>query len=189
MARGTLRGVIELRDWQDDDAEWYVRQVRDPEILRFTTERASLTAAEFLRALEGLRHNDNALGFVAVDAESGARLANVAAVRQGAVAEVSYWVAVEARGRGVASHALKLLCERTAESWPVTEIRLWTYSGNTASGRVAEKAGFTRMPTPATKADSGRSVATKPDSGRSVATKPDSGRAARWYREPAAPTA
>lgn len=158
--------MIELRDWVDDDSEWYVRQVRDPEILRFTTERASLTVAEFLRALKGLRHNKNALGFVAVDAESGARLANVAAVRHGAVAEVSYWVAAGARGRGVASHALKLLCERTAASWPVTEIRLWTYPGNAASGRVAEKAGFTRMPAP-----------------------PEKPAGSRWYRRPAVPTA
>lgn len=160
--------MIELRDWADDDAQWYVRQVRDPEILRFTTERASLTVAEFLRALDGLRHNDNALGFVAVDVDSGARLANVAAARDGAVAELSYWVAAEARGRGVASHALKLLCERTAATWPSTEIRLWTYADNTASGRVAEKAGFTRMPTP----------------GGKTADRP-----VRWYRKPAEPTA
>jgi ribosomal-protein-alanine N-acetyltransferase len=167
--------VIELRNWADDDAEWYVQQGRDPEILRFTTEPASLTVAEFLRALEGLRHNGNALGFVAVDAGSGARLANVAAARHGAVAEVSYWVAAEARGRGVASRALKLLCENTAASWPGIEIRLWTYADNTASGRVAENAGFTRMPAPA--------------------EKPAGDRPVRWYRklvepaEPAAPTA
>ena len=160
--------MIELRNWADDDAEWYVRQGRDPEILRFTTEPASLTVAEFLRALEGLRHNDNALGFVAVEG-SGVRLANVAAARQGAVAEVSYGGAAEARGRGVASRALALLCERTAASWPGVEIRLWTYVDNAASGRVAEKAGFSRMPAPA--------------------EKPAGDRPVQWYRKPPAPTA
>jgi len=29
---------IILRDWSDDDAAWYVQQVQDPEIRRFTTE-------------------------------------------------------------------------------------------------------------------------------------------------------
>ncbi|WIX76922.1 hypothetical protein QRX50_36700 [Amycolatopsis carbonis] len=46
--------------WLPDDAAWYVAQVRDPDTLRFTTERATLTVAEFQRALEALRRNRDA---------------------------------------------------------------------------------------------------------------------------------
>ncbi|WP_326837800.1 GNAT family protein [Amycolatopsis rhabdoformis] len=133
---------IELRDWSRDDAAWYVAQVRDPDILRFTTERAALTVAEFRRALEALRRNENALGFVAVATGSGERLANLAAQRTGAVVEVSYWVAAAARGRGVAGRALTELCRRVSAAWPGAEIRLWTHADNIASQRVAERAGF-----------------------------------------------
>ncbi|MGW4484875.1 GNAT family N-acetyltransferase [Amycolatopsis sp. NPDC004368] len=141
---------IELREWSPDDAAWYVAQVQDPDTLRFTTERATLTVAEFRRALEAMRRNDNALGFVAVAAGSGERVANVAAVREGAVAEVSYWVAAAVRGRGVASRALAELCGRVSAAWPITEIRLWTHAGNVASQRVAERAGFSRVDSTAT---------------------------------------
>ncbi|WP_432845907.1 GNAT family N-acetyltransferase [Amycolatopsis sp. CA-161197] len=142
---------IELRDWLPDDAAWYVAQVQDPDTLRFTTERATLTVAEFRRALEALRRNENAVGFVAIAAGSGERLANVAAERRGAVAEVSYWVAASARGRGVARRALAELCRRVSAAWPGTEIRLWTHADNVASRRVAEHAGFGRVEGPPTK--------------------------------------
>ncbi|QRP48257.1 GNAT family N-acetyltransferase [Amycolatopsis sp. FDAARGOS 1241] len=136
---------IELRDWSPADAAWYVTQVRDPETLRFTTERATLTVEEFRRALGALQRNENALGFVAVSAESGERLANVAAVRAGDVAEISYWVAAAARGRGVASRAVSALCHQVEAAWPVAELRLWTHADNVASQRVAERAGFGRV--------------------------------------------
>ncbi|MEV4600705.1 GNAT family N-acetyltransferase [Amycolatopsis sp. NPDC049253] len=142
---------IELRDWLPDDAAWYVAQVQDPDILRFTTELATLTIAEFRRALEALRRNENALGFVAIAAESGERLANLAAERKGAVTEVSYWVAASARGRGVARRALAELCRRASTAWPGTEIRLWTHAGNVASQRAAEHAGFGRVEGPSTR--------------------------------------
>jgi [ribosomal protein S5]-alanine N-acetyltransferase len=135
---------IMLRNWSDEDAEWYVQQVQDPEILRFTTERKSLTTEEFRRALNDLRRDDDALGFVVVDAASGARLANIAAARHDDVAMVSYWVAPDVRGRGIASRALRELCHRVAGTWPVAEIRLWTHAENVASQRVAENAGFSR---------------------------------------------
>jgi [ribosomal protein S5]-alanine N-acetyltransferase len=138
--------AIMLRDWSDEDADWYVQQVQDPDILRFTTERSSLTSGEFRKALADLRRNDDALGFVVTDPASGARLANVAATRHGQLAEVSYWVASVARGKGVASGALRALCERVASSWDVTEIRLWTHAENVASQRVAEHAGFSHVP-------------------------------------------
>lgn len=133
---------IMLRHWVDADAAWYVRQVQDAQIYRFTTERPSLTMREFRKALENLRGNDDALGFVVVDSASGARLANVAASRHGPVAEVSYWVAPAARGKGVASRALRALCEQVRHNWAVTEIRLYTHAENIASQRVAERAGL-----------------------------------------------
>ncbi|WIX76921.1 GNAT family protein [Amycolatopsis carbonis] len=96
---------------------------------------------------------ENALGFVAVAvaARSGERLANLAAEREGGIAEVSYWVAASARGRGVARRALAELCLRVSAAWPGTEIRLWTHTDNVASQRAAEHAGFGRVEGPPTR--------------------------------------
>jgi RimJ/RimL family protein N-acetyltransferase len=131
-----------LREWSDDDAGWYVRQVRDTEIVRFTTERPSLTVDDLLRALDRLRHDDQAIGLAVVDATSGDLLGNIAADRHGDVASVSYWVAPDARGKGVASQALEEMCRRVRSAWPVSAIQLWAHADNVASQRVAENAGF-----------------------------------------------
>ncbi|NED97634.1 GNAT family N-acetyltransferase [Phytoactinopolyspora alkaliphila] len=134
---------IALREWTHDDAEWYVEQSMDPEILRFTTTEPTLTAEAVHTALDRLHVDDDALGFVAVDELTGSRLANLAASRHGRGAHASYWVARSARGRGVASQALRMLCQAAFDAWQIDEIRLWTHAGNVASRRVAEKAGFT----------------------------------------------
>ncbi|ASO20417.1 RimJ/RimL family protein N-acetyltransferase [Actinoalloteichus hoggarensis] len=139
---------VALRAVSEDDAEWYVEQVHDPEILRFTIERASLTVEEFHAALARQRQDDDAMGHLVVDPTTGTRLASVAAVRHGDEAAVSYWVAHAARGRGVAGRALRELCDRVLEAWPVSTIRLFTHVDNHASQRTAEKAGFRRVDGP-----------------------------------------
>ena len=60
------------------------------------------------------------------------------------VAETGYWVRSEARGRGVASRALRLLARWALREWPIERLQLRAATVNPASQRVAEKAGFTR---------------------------------------------
>ena len=43
--------LVVLRDWDEDDADWYAAAVRDPEIQRFTTEREDLAAAQVRAAI------------------------------------------------------------------------------------------------------------------------------------------
>ena len=60
------------------------------------------------------------------------------------VAEAGYWVAREARGRGVATHALRLAARWILEQGEVERLQLRADALNVPSQRVAEKAGFTR---------------------------------------------
>ena len=54
---------------------------------------------------------------------------------------VGYWVAAGARGRGIASSALRLVCD-----WSTARpLQLMTHPDNAASQRVAEKGGFRRL--------------------------------------------
>jgi RimJ/RimL family protein N-acetyltransferase len=55
-----------------------------------------------------------------------------------------YWVAAPARGRGVASRGLRLLCRFAFGELEVQRIELWIEPVNAASLRVAETAGFHR---------------------------------------------
>jgi RimJ/RimL family protein N-acetyltransferase len=58
-------------------------------------------------------------------------------------AEIGYWTAPEARGRNVAAVATDAACRWGFATLPIDRIELCHAVENTASGRVAEKAGFT----------------------------------------------
>jgi RimJ/RimL family protein N-acetyltransferase len=64
--------------------------------------------------------------------------------RQHGIAEVSYWVAARARGAGVAVRATLLAARWAFADLGVHRLELLADVRNTASQRVAEKAGFTR---------------------------------------------
>jgi RimJ/RimL family protein N-acetyltransferase len=59
-------------------------------------------------------------------------------------ASVGYWTAPAARGRGLAALAVDAACRWAFAALPLHRIELCHAVENAASGRVAEKAGFTR---------------------------------------------
>ena len=59
-------------------------------------------------------------------------------------AEIGYWVKREARGRGVATRAVRLVTEWGLVEVGLSLIELLADVRNLASQRVAEKAGYTR---------------------------------------------
>jgi RimJ/RimL family protein N-acetyltransferase len=63
---------------------------------------------------------------------------------QALTSEVGYWVAPWARGRGLAAEATRLLAEWLLGRQGFERLELRAATGNTASQRVAVKAGFTR---------------------------------------------
>ncbi len=144
-------GVVALREWEPEDAEWYADSVQDPDIQRFTTDPPTLTAEEVRTAIIALRSaeppSDGSLpdvGRLICDAVTGERLGNIAFAGHGA--ELSYWVAAPARGRGVATRAVRLLADYALDALHADELRLWTRSDNVGSATVAERAGFVRDP-------------------------------------------
>jgi RimJ/RimL family protein N-acetyltransferase len=97
-----------LHYWAPGDGAWYVGQLADPEIQRFTTEQVTTTADDFRAALRELSRRTDGAGFAIADAGSGQLAGNIAAERTSEhTAEVSYWVAPGFRGRGLASSALR----------------------------------------------------------------------------------
>jgi ribosomal-protein-alanine N-acetyltransferase len=85
-------------------------------------------------------------GFALVDPEDGSFLGMGVAVhldREARQAELGYIVAREARGRGIASAALRLLTDWGFEQG-LERLELRINSDNEASMRVAERCGYTR---------------------------------------------
>ena len=140
-------GPARLRDWSPADGAWYVAQLSDPDIQRFTTEQPTTTADDFRSALVSLSRCSDQAGFAVVDAVSGELAGNMAADRpDDETAEISYWIAPGFRGQGLASHAISQMRSWIADNWPVRRIDLWIRAGNIASQRAAENAGFQYQP-------------------------------------------
>ncbi|RAS70430.1 RimJ/RimL family protein N-acetyltransferase [Lentzea atacamensis] len=135
---------MRLREWTVDDAAWYAEATRDPEVQRYTTDPPTITAAQVAAAIEGLRTNPATASFCVEDA--GERCGNVAVDLADGVGHVSYLIAAQARGRGLATRALAEFVAWIFANHPVDELRLWTHRDNTGSRKVAERAGFVRDP-------------------------------------------
>lgn len=60
------------------------------------------------------------------------------------VTEVGYWIAKEARGRGLASEAVRVVSDWALRRLDIRRVELQAAVGNAASRRVADKAGFVR---------------------------------------------
>jgi len=148
MAGPTLNdGVVRLRQWEIADARWYaVTAAHDDLIQRFATESPTLTAEQVRAAIVELANTADSAGFVICDADSGERLGNIGLRHAGGVGLASYWLAASARGRGAATRALRLLSDWAFECLALDELQLWTHAENSASRRVAERAGFVRCP-------------------------------------------
>src|SRR4051794_40778448 len=59
-------------------------------------------------------------------------------------AEVGFWLAPWARGRGVGSGAVKAACEWAFDRWQLNRIEMTTFPDNAGALALARKLGFTR---------------------------------------------
>jgi RimJ/RimL family protein N-acetyltransferase len=135
--------ALSLRPWQPSDAPALLAAAQDP-ALRHWTSLAVDTEADAERRIDEQRHgweSGRRLAFAVVgDGLLGHVVLKPTAV---AVAEVGYWTAAEARGRGVAPSALVALTEWALSRYDSLErLELIHQMDNTASCRVAVKCGY-----------------------------------------------
>ncbi len=136
-----------LRPFTAADIPWVYEVSLDPVLRHFVQVPSPYRmehAAFFVErlAIDGWDSGQRA-EFVAQDAATGTRLGRFGLdLRQPGAAEIGYWVDLRARNRGVATSGVRAVC-----GWAVATLGLelieWRCEvGNTASRRVAEKAGF-----------------------------------------------
>jgi RimJ/RimL family protein N-acetyltransferase len=143
--------VVTLRPWRKDDAPAIVAAIDgDPEITQWLDQIPQpyqpADARWYLDQCGRQWADGTGATFAVLEASTetlagslGARIDPVHTV-----AEVGYWVAREARGRGVATRALRLVCRWLVDEVGVARLQLQADVANEGSQRVAEKAGFTR---------------------------------------------
>ena len=143
--------VVLLRPWREADVPGMVLAFSDPVMQRFSwrtapytetdardyfaeQEEARLRGDELNFALAGLQHQDVLLGSVSL---------HEVRLDQGCAA-VGYWLAPEARGRGAATHAVRLLARWAFAELGLARLELTCGPDNAASQHVAERCGFSR---------------------------------------------
>lgn len=132
---------VRLREWREGDAPVVLRAFQSPDLLRqapwpIVTLR---DAVGWVASWAGAGH----AFAVTVD---GRVVGNVAVTRIDGRGSgwVSYWVVPAARGRGVAVAATRRLARWAFDERGLTRLELGHRTDNTASCRVATKAGFRR---------------------------------------------
>ena len=138
--------TVRLRPWTEEDAPEIVRCCTDPLIPHYIPvipmpyslsdaeqfiERSRTPSDELNLAVVG--HSGELFGAVGVSIQSDP-----------GIAEIGYWLAPEARGRGLATRALRLLSAWTLRETGIARLQLQTHLENLASQAVATRAGFTR---------------------------------------------
>lgn len=139
-------GGVTLRRFEDGDAAWIAATCADPETARWLqrlpspyTEESARAYVEYAR----LSWSTATSAPFAICDESRAGLGAIE-LHLGERPSVGYWLNPDARGRGVATTALRLVCGWAFEELSLDRLLLTTHPDNVASQRVAERAGFTR---------------------------------------------
>lgn len=141
-------GVITLRAMTSADVDALVAACRDPEIPRWTRVPVPYRRADALSWIAGSELELDAgvtIGWLAVDAEDRL-LASISVMqidRAAGTGEIGYWVAREARGRGVATRAVRLVRDWAPAALGLTTLEIEAHEDNLASQAVARSAGFT----------------------------------------------
>jgi RimJ/RimL family protein N-acetyltransferase len=136
-----LEGLrVIVRAWHRDEAALYV-SLRDDEVFRWTTESPESTVEMAAAAIAGAETSTGGHAFAIVDKDTGRPVGNLPVSIADERATVAYWLAPEARGRGLLTEALALVL-----AWlptiAVRTVELEVHPDNDLSIRVADRAGF-----------------------------------------------
>lgn len=153
VAAGSLRqaaqpvlqaGDLILRPWAEADADALLTAFADPELQRWharTVESRAEAAAMIARYTQAWQDETAAHWVIAGPAVLGRVALRVIDLDEGTT-EIAYWVTRAARGRGVAARAARALTDWVLGDLGLHRIELQHAVANTASCRVALKAGY-----------------------------------------------
>jgi RimJ/RimL family protein N-acetyltransferase len=141
-------GVVTLRPRRREDDDAFVAYGRDPEILRWTPVPPGYTLAQ-ARARAAEVDREHAAGrllfLVIADAATGAVLGSCD-IRipddDPRVGELGFLLLAEARGRGHATRAVRLLTEYAMRELGMTRVQALVDPANAPSRHVMARAGF-----------------------------------------------
>ena len=134
-----------LRSWTEDDVPALVRACNDAEITRWIPViPAPYTEEDALAFVRGEARPELAHSFAITEAGVVVGSIGMSVNAHDYRGHIGYWVAAWARGRGLCSLALRVLCSWALDELALQRLELITDPDNVASQRCAEKVGFQR---------------------------------------------
>jgi RimJ/RimL family protein N-acetyltransferase len=142
--------VVALRPWRELDVPAQLNAFRDPVFEKFSDwePHTESDARRQLEEVERARQRGEGVSFALVKPRNddvplgGASLNDFHQTSRRAA--IGYWLAPQARGRGVATHAVRLLAAWAFADLHVARLEITCGPDNVSSQRVAERCGFTR---------------------------------------------
>jgi RimJ/RimL family protein N-acetyltransferase/nitrite reductase/ring-hydroxylating ferredoxin subunit len=141
-------GVVTLRPLRPDDVPAIVAACQDPEIRRWIPmipiPYADTDGRSYVLMTLQAWHDGTSAEFAIADAATDRLIGSIGIRRDPNPRRhsIGYWVGPEARHRGVATRALRLVTRWGFEALGIERLSLWTLPGNSTSQAVAERAGF-----------------------------------------------
>jgi RimJ/RimL family protein N-acetyltransferase len=139
-----------LRAAREDDVPDVVAACQDPEIPRWTTVPAPYAESDaraWMAGHEAMRREGRGACFAVAEARDDRLVGAIDLVVTSwphACGEIGYWLAPEARGRGLAAGAVRLLSAWAFRAMGLLRLEILAEPENEASQAVAERAGFRR---------------------------------------------
>ncbi len=144
--------VVVLRAWSAEDVPEKLMMFADPSIQRFSWPRTAayteVDARSFLADSEKARLRGEEVNFAFAEPDDHGTVLGGGSVYgidldQGR-ATVGFWLGPGARGRGVATHATRLMARWAFDDLGIARLELTCAPDNDASQRVAGRCGFVR---------------------------------------------
>jgi RimJ/RimL family protein N-acetyltransferase len=140
--------IVRLRPVSAEDHAAVYSACQDAEIQRWTSAPPPYSVDDARSFIEFSQQawRDNSAATFSILYQGSSEFLGTVNLRlfDDAVAEVGYRVKAEARGRGVATEAVRLLSRWAIDQLGMARVQLGTHPENLASQRVATKAGFQR---------------------------------------------
>lgn len=134
-----------LRPYREDDVAADTAATEDPSSVRWINSQTSGEAAEDIRIAEAERVAGDKLILTIADRDDDRYLGAIVLIARGAeTAELAYLVAPDARGRGLAQRAVRLVSDWAFARLGLERLQLRIAPENEASHAVARRAGFVR---------------------------------------------
>jgi RimJ/RimL family protein N-acetyltransferase len=133
-----------LRPWRDDDALAVYQACQDPEIQHWIPVIPRPYTEQDAQAFVSGELDLGPYQFAVEEAGRVVGSIGICVNEAARTGHIGYWCVRDARGRGITTHALQILCGHAFKELGLERLDLITDPDNLASQRVAEKVGFQR---------------------------------------------